>query len=138
MARERCVEVMALTFRLGSVDDADCPLQSGRGERRCGCRLSAQIEQDVRSALLDLQSASEQVNVSRSNADLAQQTLTQARDRFSAGVTDNIEVVQAQQSVANANDSYISSLYAYNLARVELARAAGSAERGIREYWKGK
>ncbi len=100
--------------------------------------LRAQIEQDVRSALLDLQSASEQVNVSRSNADLAQQTLTQARDRFSAGVTDNIEVVQAQQSVANANDSYISSLYAYNLARVELARAAGSAERGIREYWKGK
>jgi outer membrane protein TolC len=100
--------------------------------------LRAQIEQDVRSALLDLQSASEQVNVSRSSADLAQQTLVQARDRFSAGVTDNIEVVQAQQSVANATDSYISSLYAYNLARVELARAAGSAERGIREYWKEK
>lgn len=100
--------------------------------------LRAQIEQDVRSALLDLQSASEQVNVSRSNADLAQQTLAQARDRFSAGVTDNIEVVQAQQSVANANESYISSLYAYNLARVELARAAGSAERGIREFWKEK
>ena len=70
--------------------------------------------------------------------DLAQQTLTQARDRFSAGATDNIEVVQAQEAVANANDSYISSLFAYNLARVELARATGSAERGIREYWKEK
>jgi outer membrane protein TolC len=100
--------------------------------------LRGQIEQDVRTAMLDLQSSSDQVGVAKSNVDLAQQTLTQARDRFSAGVTDNIEVVQAQQSVANANESYISSLYAYNLARVELARATGSAERGIREYWKGK
>jgi outer membrane protein TolC len=100
--------------------------------------LRGQIEQDVRDALLDLQSASDQVGVAKSNVDLAQQTLTQARDRFSAGITDNIEVVQAQQSVANANESYIASLYAYNLARVQLGRATGSAERGIREYWKGK
>ena len=78
------------------------------------------------------------MNVARSNVDLAQQTLVEARDRFSAGATDNIEVVQAQQLVAGATDSYISSLYAYNLARVQLARATGSAEQGIRQYWKEK
>jgi len=100
--------------------------------------LRAQVEQDVRTALLDLQSSSDQVNVAKSNVDLAQQTLTQARDRFSAGATDNIEVVQAQQAVATANEAYISSLYAYNLARVELATATGSAEQGIRDYWKEK
>ncbi len=100
--------------------------------------LRAQIEEDVRGALLDLQSASDQVSVAASNVDLAQQTLVQARDRFSAGVTDNIEVVEAQDSVALANESYISSLYAYNLARVELARATGSAEQSVRQYGKGK
>jgi outer membrane protein TolC len=98
--------------------------------------LRAQIEQDVRDGLLDLQAAADQVSVAMSNVDLAARTLTQARDRFASGATDNIEVVQAQQTVASANESYISSLYAYNLARVELARATGSAERGFRQYWK--
>lgn len=100
--------------------------------------LRAQIEQDVRDALLDLQSAADQVNVAKSNVDLAQQALTESRDRFQAGATDNLEVVQAQETVATANESYITSLYAYNLARVRLARATGAAERGIRQYWKGK
>lgn len=100
--------------------------------------LRAQIEQDVRDSLLDLQAAGDQVSVAMSNVDLAQQTLTQARDRFANGATDNIEVVQAQESVAAANESFISSLYAYNLARVELARATGSAESGFRQYWKEK
>jgi len=100
--------------------------------------LRAQIEQDVRTALLDLQSASDQVSVARSNIDLAGQTLAQARDRFTAGITDNIEVIQAQEAVASANESYISSLYAYNLARVQLARATGSAEKGFLQYWQGK
>jgi outer membrane protein TolC len=100
--------------------------------------LRAQIEQDVRDALLDLQSAADQVDVSKSNVDLAEQTLAQARDRFTNGAASNIEVVQAQDAVASAHESYISSLYAFNLARVELARATGSAERGFRQYWKGK
>jgi len=100
--------------------------------------LRAQVEQDVRDGLLDLQAAADQVTVAMSNVDLAQQTLTQARDRFASGATDNIEVVQAQEAVASANESYISSLYAYNLARVELARATGSAEHGFRQYWKVK
>jgi outer membrane protein TolC len=100
--------------------------------------VRAQIEQDVRDGLLDLQAAADQVSVAMSNVDLAERTLTQARDRFTSGATDNIEVVQAQETVASANESYISSLYAYNLARVELARATGSAERGFRQYWKEK
>ena len=51
-----------------------------------------------------------------------------------AGVTDNLEVVQAQESVAGAHESYISSLYAHNLAKVELARAIGNAEQGVKQY----
>jgi len=100
--------------------------------------LRAQVEQDVRDGILDLQAAADQVSVAMSNVDLAERTLTQARDRFASGATDNIEVVQAQEAVASANESYISSLYEYNLARVELARATGSAERGYRQYWKEK
>jgi outer membrane protein TolC len=96
--------------------------------------LRGQIEFEVRSALLDLQSADEQVQVAQSSVALASQTLEQARDRFLAGVTDNLEVVQAQESVANANENYISSLYAHNLAKVELAKAIGYAEEGVRQY----
>ena len=100
--------------------------------------VKAQVDQDVRDALLDLQSAAQQVQVARSNMNLANQTLTQAKDRFSAGVTDNIEVVQGQQSVADANESYISSLFTYNYAKISLARAVGTAEQGVKDYLKGK
>jgi outer membrane protein TolC len=100
--------------------------------------LRGQIDQDVRNAFLDLQSASDQVAVANSSVDLASQTLQQARDRFAAGVTDNIEVVQAQESLASANESLISSLYSYNVAKIELARAIGFAEQGVQEYFKGK
>jgi outer membrane protein TolC len=100
--------------------------------------LGGQIDYQVRAALLDIQSAADQVAVARSNLDLANQTLTQARDRFSAGVTDNIEVVQAQGSVAVANDYLISALYAHNLAKVELARALGSAEQQIQKFMEVK
>jgi outer membrane protein TolC len=100
--------------------------------------LRARIEQDIRTAALDLQAAADQVKVAQSNIDLAQQTLTQSRDRFSAGVSSNIEIVQAQEEVARANESYISSLHDYNLARMQLARASGSAEKEIRQYGKEK
>ena len=75
----------------------------------------------MRSALLDLQSAADQVAVARTNVDLATETLAQARDRFTAGVTDNIEVVQAQQLLASANENYIESLNAHNGAKIALA-----------------
>ena len=100
--------------------------------------LRAQIDYDVRAALLDLASAADQVEVARQSLDLANQTLDQARDRFTAGVTDNLEVVQAQEAVATANENYIASLYAHNLAKVSFARAIGFAEQGVRQYLESK
>jgi outer membrane protein TolC len=94
----------------------------------------AQIEVDVRDAFLDLQSAADRVAVARDNLGLANQTLEQARDRFTSGVTDNIEVVQAQGSVAIANDNLISALYAHNLAKVSLAKAMGLTEQGVKKF----
>jgi outer membrane protein TolC len=100
--------------------------------------LRAQIDTDVRTALLNLQSSADLVNVARSNIDLAEETLAQSRDRFSAGVTDSVEVVQSQEAVASAHEQYISSLYNFNAAKVSLARALGAAEQGFKEYFKGK
>ncbi len=100
--------------------------------------LRGQIDYEVRSARLDLQAAADQVEVARSSVDLAQQTLTQARDRFAAGVTDNLEVVQAQEALVAAKENYISSLYAHNISKVELAKAVGFAEEGVKQYLPGK
>ncbi len=100
--------------------------------------LRGRIDNEVRSALLDLNSAGDLVKVANSNLALADETLAQARDRFAAGVTDNLEVVQAQESVADANQAYISSLYSFNLAKVELAKAAGIAERAVKNYLGGR
>jgi outer membrane protein TolC len=116
-------------------------LQAEAALRQAKARLEdlrGQIDNDVRTALLDLDAAADQVQVARSSVDLAEQTLTQAQDRFTAGVTDNLEVVQAQESVASAHENYISSLYAHNLAKVELARALGDAEHGVKQYLKGR
>ena len=100
--------------------------------------LRGQIDNEVRTAMLDLNAANDQVQVARSSVDLAQQTLTQAQDRFTAGVADNLEVIQAQEALATANENYISSLYAHNLAKVEYAKAIGFAEQGVKQYLKGK
>jgi outer membrane protein TolC len=96
--------------------------------------LDQHIDVDIRSALLDLKSAADQVAVARDNLDVANQTLTQARDRFAAGVTDNIEVVQAQDAVANAEEALISSMYAHNLAKVTLARAVGMTGTNLKQF----
>ena len=119
----------------GDVLQADARLEQSR-ERLDNLR--AQIDADVRAALLNLQSSAEQVNVARSNIDLAEETLTQSRDRFSAGVTDTVEVVQSQEAVASAHEQYISSLYNYNYAKISLVRALGIAEEGVKEYFRGK
>jgi outer membrane protein TolC len=96
--------------------------------------LRGRVDYEVRNAILDLQSAADQVAVAQRNADLANQTLVQARDRFGAGVTDNIEVVQAQQLLASANENYIASLAAHNAAKIALATALGVAEEGVPQY----
>jgi outer membrane protein TolC len=100
--------------------------------------LAGQIDYQVRTAFLDIRTAADQVTVARDSLDLANQTLTQSRDRFVAGVTDNIEVVQAQESVATANDDLISALFAHNLAKVSLARALGGAEQEIQKLMEVK
>ena len=87
----------------------------------------SQIEAEVRNAYLDLQSAANQVNVAKQNIDLMEETLHQTRQRFEAGVSENVEVVQSQESAAGAHLDYIDSIFAHNLAKVSLARALGEA-----------
>jgi outer membrane protein TolC len=119
----------------GEVLEADSQLKQARSQL---ADLRGRIDYEVRASLLDLASAAEQVEVARSSVELAEQALTQSEDRFSAGVADNLEVVQAQESVAGAHENYIQSLYSHNLAKIELARAIGDAEQGVKRYLKGE
>jgi outer membrane protein TolC len=119
----------------GDVLKADAQLEQSRERVE---NLRGQIDSDVRTALLNLESSAEQVTVAQSNVGLAEETLTQSRDRFIAGVTDTVEVVQAQETVASAHENYISSLYSYNYAKISLARALGLAEQSVKEFFKGK
>jgi outer membrane protein TolC len=96
--------------------------------------LRGSIEQDIENSLLDLKAAAQQVEVAKTGLDYAQETLVQSQDRFAAGVTNNVEVVQAQQQLASANEQYITSLYAHNIAKVLLARAIGNAEEAVKQY----
>ena len=96
--------------------------------------LRGSIEQDIDDALLDLKAAAEQVEVAKTGLDYAQQTLEQSQDRFGAGVTNNVEVIQAQQQLASANDQFIASLFAHNIAKVLLARTIGNAEEAVKQY----
>jgi len=119
----------------GELIQADAQLKQTREQLE---NLRAQIDYDVHTAMMNLRTAADQVSVARSNVTLADRTLSQARDRFAAGVTDNIEVVEAQEAVANADEAYISSLYQHNLAKVALARAVGIAEQAVLQYLGGK
>lgn len=118
----------------GDVLQADAQLKQARSQL---ADLRGRIDYEVRTAVLDLNAAADQVEVARSSVDLAEQALAQSQDRFTAGVTDNLEVVQAQEALASAHESYIQSLYAHNLAKVELAHSIGDAEDGVRRYLKG-
>ncbi len=97
--------------------------------------LRGQIDYQVRSALLDLQSAGAQVQVAKDNVQLAAESLRQSRDRFTAGVTNTVEIVQAQQAVALADENLISAQFQYNVAKVSLARAVGLADESVRGYF---
>lgn len=96
------------------------------------------IELDVRTALLDLRAADQQVQAAQTNQQLAGQQLEQARDRFAAGVAGNLEVTQAQEAVAAASETYIAALYSHNLAKASLARAVGIAESAVSAYLGGQ
>jgi outer membrane protein TolC len=116
----------------GDILENDSELRNRRNEME---NLRGQIDYEVRTALLDLKSAADQVDVAGSNVQLANETLRQSRDRFTAGVTNTVEIVQAQQSVADADESLISAQFQYNVAKVELARSVGLAEEGMRTYF---
>ncbi len=100
--------------------------------------LEARIEYEVRSTLLDLAAADERVRVAEEAVGLANRQLEQSRDRFSAGVADGVEVVQAQQAAAAAEDTRIAALLAYNLAEVRLARALGVAAEDLDRFMGGR
>jgi outer membrane protein TolC len=97
--------------------------------------LRGQIDYEVRAALLDLKAAADQVDVAKSNTQLAAESLRQSRDRFTAGVTNTVEIVQAQQAVAVADENLINAQFQYNVAKVSLARAVGLADEGVRSYF---
>jgi outer membrane protein TolC len=117
------------------VQQAEVQIQQRKAELS---DAEAKIENEVRQAFMDVQSATAQVSVAKSAVDLANQQLTQARDRFAAGVSGSLEVVQSEQAVADANDNLISALYANNVAKATLARAVGSAERSVKEFLGAK
>ncbi len=91
--------------------------------------LRNQIALDVKTSLINLDSARSQVKVANLGVQLSKEEVDQARDRFNAGVANNIEVIQAQDSLARANDNQIAALYRFNQARADLARAIGQMEK---------
>lgn len=99
--------------------------------------LKSSVEYDVRAAFLDERAAEQQLQAAQTNVQLANEELQQARDRFAAGVANNLEVTQAQESVAAASDTYIAALYTHNLAKASLARAIGVAESAVTGYLGG-
>ncbi len=105
---------------------ADLDIQKLRQQQ---ADLRNQIALDVKTALINLDSARSQVRVANLGVQLSREEVDQARDRFNAGVANNIEVIQAQDSLARANDNQIAALYRFNQARADLARSIGQMEK---------
>jgi outer membrane protein TolC len=100
--------------------------------------LRAQIDLEVRAALLDVKATEERVHVAEEASRLAKEQLQEAQDRFANGVTGNLDVVQAQEAVAVSAENRIASLYEFNLAKATLAHAVGAAESAYGEVRKGE
>jgi outer membrane protein TolC len=98
---------------------------------------NAQVDADIRDALLDIESAQKLVEVAGSSRDLANEALREAQERYANGVSDNLAVSQAEQSVAQAESQYVSSLYRHNVAKLSLARALGAGQ-SYKNYLGGK
>ncbi|MGI4830045.1 MAG: TolC family protein [Janthinobacterium lividum] len=110
------------------VEQADAAVRQRKAEFE---NVRGQIDEDVRQAFINLTSAADQVGIAVSNVELAHSTLQQSRDRFAAGIADSVEVVQAEQTVVQADNDYITAVYEHNLAKVSLARAMGNAETNL-------
>jgi outer membrane protein TolC len=107
----------------GQTEQAQAELDTARAQLS---DKQAQVDADVRDALLDISAAQKQVEVAQSSMDLANEALKEAQQRYANGVSDNLAVSQAQQSVAQADNEYVASLYRHNVAKLSLARALGA------------
>jgi outer membrane protein TolC len=94
----------------------------------------SQVESEVRNAYLDLRAAASQVEVAQRNVQVTRETLDLTRQRFDAGVTDNVEVVQAQESLTSAELDVINSVFAHNVAKLSLARSVANAADGLQQF----
>jgi outer membrane protein TolC len=101
-------------------------------QREADLRVS--IDAQIRTSMLDVLASKQLVDVSKSNVALAQQELSDANERFKAGVDDNLPVVDAEAAVASAEAQLVQSLYQYNVAKLQLARATGVVETRYRTY----
>ncbi len=119
----------------GDADQAQAQLEQ---KRALLSDIHGQISADVRDSILDIESAQKQVQVARSNVQLASEALSEAQQRYAAGVSDNLAVSQAQATVAQADQQYVNSLYQHNLAKLSLARALGVAQKNYKAYVGGK
>ena len=119
--RDRSGEAQELASRVKRIDDQIADLRHG-------------IEEDIREALLNLESANEQVAVAKEGHDLAQRELELAQDRFQSGTTNNVEVVTAQDELARAQENYILAVSGHADAEFALARAVGDTEKNIGSY----
>jgi outer membrane protein TolC len=115
----------------GDITEAEATLRQRKAEAE---NTRGQVDYDIRTAFLNLNAAKEQVDVAQRNVVLANENLGRSKDRFTSGVTDSVEVVQSEQSLASANDQYITSVYKHNLAKLMLARAVGVARTNYKQY----
>ncbi len=118
----------------GDILQAEAELRQRRSEL---ADQRGRVEQDVRTSLIELETAAGQMELSESNRTYAAETLREARDRIRLGVATTVEVVQAQEQVAAAESDYVSSLLSFDLARLSLARAVGDAEITVPDLLKG-
>jgi outer membrane protein TolC len=118
----------------GIAQQADAAVRQRQAEL---ADLESQVESEVRRAYLDIAAAGNQVTVATRNREVAAQTLELTRQRFEAGVSDNIEVVQAQEAAAAAALDHINSVFAHNLAKVSLARSLGVSAERLAEFLTG-
>jgi len=114
---------------------------AGAAYTQAEARLSDQVQQvnqDIRSSILDIEAAEKLVEATKSNVDLAAEALKESQERFHEGISDNLPVSQAQSQYEQANDQYISALYQHNVAKLSLARALGVAQTSYKTYLGGK
>jgi outer membrane protein TolC len=116
------------------IQQAEATLKQRRAEL---ADQRASVEEQVRTSLIELETAMGQVGLAANNRSYANETLSEARDRFGAGVATTLEVVQAQEQVAGAEADYISSLFSLDLAKLSLARATGEAEADLPNLFAG-